>query len=165
MKVLVLSLEPQIADCILDNLNTEYVQFRRVLSFLDVFEKDGHSIYTTRRSKNLKDLTHCLRRILDISNFKFDHLVLLSSTLKCTCAVYVNRLLRDGLLRKMSMSNISIFIQKHPYYGRVLMAHFHCWYLFGDRKDLPSEAWLMETDDIYSVNFLEFIHSLIPRTK
>ncbi len=157
MKVLVLSLEIQIADSILDKLNAEYKQFRRVLSFLDVFEKDGHSIYTTRRSKNLKDLTHCLRRILDIGNFEFDRLVLLTSNLNSTCAVYVNRLLRNGLLSK---SNITIFIQKHPDV-RVLMAHFQCWYLFCDRKDLPPEARLMETDTISSVDILEFIHSLI----
>lgn len=67
MKVL---LELDLANEILNQLYAKVAESRNVLGFLNVFTFDtGHSIFSTRRCKDLNELTHCLRRIWNIDNF------------------------------------------------------------------------------------------------
>lgn len=78
MKVLMLSLEVELANGILDQLHAQVKESRNILGFLNAFDI-GHSIYSTRRCKDLNELTHCLRRLLTVDGLQFDKLYLYCS--------------------------------------------------------------------------------------
>lgn len=161
MKVLILSLELELANGILDMLYAKVKESCNILGFLNAFDT-GHSIYSTRRCKDLNELTHCLRRILNIDGFQFDKLYLFSSCCKPTCAVYLNRLVRVGLLGADAKS-ITI-VQAKNINESARMPRFNCWSLLGDRQELPSTSTTRESNSLME-DMSMLIDSLAPTSK
>lgn len=136
MRILAVSLELELANSISKQFFEQYREAQRVLDFLEVFQlNDRDQIYGIRRCNNLADLTHCLRKILTIIHLEFDRIIMVTSEWQPSCAVYINRLLRS---RVLVPGDINI-IKQESSNGRKSMARFHCWSLFGDRKNFPME--------------------------